>query len=712
MLNGLKSELTPNRLEGKDVRGIYMYHGYQKALTQPNCIARAHAFHGLLTEHKKHIYDNDLILGCFRGFINVEVDEGLLEIANNYNNSFGYRHFGLNGDHACPRYDKLLEVGISGLRVEIADSMRVHRDDEARVTFLRAMDMTLDAFSVYITQYAELARAKSMTADDERKRQLAEIAQRCANIAFDKPQTFAEALQLVWFTHVAYCYEGRFAMALGRMDQYLYPFYEADKAAGRITFDQAVELCANALYKIMGIREVGGYDDVVNICIGGVTPEGGDATNELSYALLKAVHECNVPGPNLSARIHKETSLEFINACLDVIGSGLGYPAMMNDDVNVPALLERGYSLEDARNYCMVGCIENFIPGKQPPWSDGRYNVPKYIELALNEGVCMLTGKPMGVATPPASSFATFDDFMEAFKAQLDYSSQEYVAMFNNMNDGINHSNYTTPFLSVLFDDCIARGLDINCGGAVYPSAHGAGCMGIATVADCLAAIKKLVYDEKLVTMEQLVAALKADFAGYDEIRALCLNAPKYGNNNDYVDQYAVWYVDHIAELFNRFKTRDGGPFYIAIASNINNITAGMECAASPDGRKAKQAMSDAASPMYGMDKNGFTSAIQSLTKPDYTKVTCGTVVNQKFSPSIFSSPEKKRKLALAIKTYFNMGGQEMQINSVSREILADAMVNPDKYRSLVVRVSGFSAFYTSLWDEVQKDILNRTEQE
>jgi len=369
-----------------------------------------------------------------------------------------------------------------------------------------------------------------------------------------------------------------------------------------------------------------------------------------------------------------------------------------------------GYDIEDCRDYSMVGCIENFITGKQAPWSDGRFNNPKFIELALNNGRCMMTDALMGVETGEVDTFACMQDVIDALEKQTAYAADEYVVLFENENDRYNRERLSQPFLSCFCRDCIERGLDIRDGGAVYPSVHGAACMGIATVADSLAAIEKVVFVDQLVTLKELSQILKDNFEGREDIRQACLQAPKYGNDEEFVDKYARWFVDINAKLFDRYRTYDGGRYYIGIASNINNIPAGLEVAATPDGRKKGKPLSDAASPMHGMDINGVTAVVNSTTKPDYKKATCGTVLNQKFTPDMFSNLEKRDLLKTVLKIYFEDGGQEMQINCVSRKVLEDAMRNPENYGSLVVRVSGFSAFYTKLDVEVQKDILERTE--
>lgn len=690
------------------------YLGYSQHYDDPVPIARAYAIESLFTRHKKHIYDNDLVAGSIRGRITTDpISDAQLQLADRVVASYGSNYFLTNADHFAPDYKTFLKDGVQGTLDKIDKSLEVHKNDPdfaKKEVFLKAAKITMKAFSQMIRQYGEAAKAKAQELTDPfNKSNLQKIANICEKISLKAPETFHEALQLVWFVHLSFQYEGRYAMALGRLDQFLYPYYENDVKNGTLTRDQALKLVQYTLFKI-GENRYFGFDDVVNIAIGGVKRDGTGGVNELSYIILEAVKNCNIPGPNLSARLYKGMPDEFLDECLKVIGTGLGYPALMNDEVNIPALHRVGYALEDCRDYCMVGCIENFIQGMQPPWSDSRYNVPKYIELAWNNGKCAQTGVQMGPQTGDVSEFKTMADFMAALEKQMAFGAAEYVALFNNENQRYNKFNYMQPYLSCYCASCIERGLDINDGGAYYPSAHGAGCMGIATVADSLAAIEEAVYNRKICTFETLKEALLADFNGYEDLRAKLLNLPKYGNNIDLVDKYAVWFVDITHKLFSKYRTWDGGAFYTAIASNVQNISAGSVIAATPDGRKNGMPLSDAASPMRHADKNGPTGVINSVTKPDYTKVACGTVLNQKYTPNMFTDPQKRAKLLALIKTYFAKGGQEMQINSVNRAILQDAMDHPENYRDLVVRVSGFSAYYTQLDRSVQLDILQRTE--
>lgn len=689
--------------------------GYRAHLNQPNVLARAYALESLFSHCKVQLYPHDRVAGSLLGIMWPQQEAEALPSVPDYAGAvFGERSFITNADHYGPDYQFILNEGIGGILEKINRSRQsLEKEDpdfSKKSQFLSAAQLSISAFAKLLNRYAEAARTEPAPLECRAQRE--EMACACARLASGAaPESFYEALTLVWFCYLAFVYEGRYAMAFGRMDQYLWPFYQKDSESGRLTQEDAIDLLAHTLYKIGQWRSITGGDDVSNIAVAGVDREGRDACNPLSFAILEAVHRCNIPGPNLSARIAPSTPDAFLKESLRVIGTGLGYPALMNDPVNVEALARMGYPIEEARDYCMVGCIENFLPGKQPPWSDGRYNVPKYLEYALTNGRCLLTGRQLGPATGEPGSFHTMEEFMAAFQKQLEFAAEEYVCVFNRENGRLNPDNYMSPFLSCFARGCLERARDINDGGTPYPSVHGAGCMGIATVADSLAAIEKMVFVDRIVTLPQLVESLQRNFKGDSLLKAQLLACPKYGNNDDFVDKYAVWYVDYISSLFDRYRTRDGGRFYIGIASNVNNIPAGLEVGATPDGRGAREPLSDAASPMYGRDKKGPLSVAQSLSKPDYRKAALGTVLNQKFSPAMFATEEKLDRMVALVRTYFAQGGQEMQINSVSREILADAMENPDRYRSLVVRVSGFSAYYVSLDPAVQLDILSRTEQ-
>ena len=676
--------------------------GFDKNPNQSNVLRRADGVAEIFTKHKKVVYENDIILGSGCGI--KDSDENFDEAAvNRYYNEIKIRDFPLSSDHFAPNYARFLSEGIPGTKNRILASIEKHKDNQDQVDFLNAMMRCLDALSNVLVQYADIADEMGKT----------ESAEACRAVAYNAPATFQQAVQLMYIVHTMFTYESRYAMAFGRMDQFLYPYYKADIEKGAITPEKAQEMLACMFYKFKERPMYFWGDDVSNIAIGGVKPEdGSDATNELSFIILRAVNDAHIPGPNLSARINKDTPMEFIDECLKVIGTGLGYPAMMNDDANIAALHRVGlYSLEDCRDYCMVGCIENFIQGKQPPWTDGIFNSPKYFMYALNDGINTLNGEQESIHTGKAEDIKSMDELLNAYVQHMDNAVEKYAERVHTVAK-VDAINLQQPFLSIFCDDCIDKALDINMGGAKYPAAHGVGVVGVATISDSLAAIEKLVFNDKVMTLAEMRDILNANFVGYEKERQMMLDCPKYGNNDDFVDKWAVWFVDAHADVFDKYHTPSGGPIGIAIATNVLNISAGWEIGATPDGRCACEPVSDAASPMYGRDVNGPTAALLSTSKPDYSKAYVGTVVNQKYPPSMFTDEEKRKKLGALVRVYFNRGGQELQINSTSSEILRDAMENPDNYRSLVVRVSGFSAYYTNLNHSVQTDILNRTEHE
>lgn len=669
---------------------------------------RGYGIFALFATPAAHLYRGDRIAGSIRPlWVNLSPEEK--QTALDLCAPWGERGFLHNGDHYAPDYDTFLREGIPGTLRRIEASKLVHAATPARVEFLESMRLAVTGLRDRIRAHAHLA-ASLLGTEGYDTEALTAIREGCAALCERPPETFFEALQLVWMVHTGFVYEGRYAMALGRMDQYLRPFFERDISTGSLTEEEATALLENVFVKIYERHAYLGGDDVVNIAVAGVNPDGSDATNRLSYCILRAVGNVNLPGPNLSARIAPSTPEDFLDECLQVIGTGLGYPALMNDEVNIAALSRYGYAMEDARNYSMVGCIENFITGMQPPWTDGRFDTPRFLEYVFNDGKGYFHPSA-GIDTGSAASITSMDILMERLETQLRAGVKEYVENFNRHNTLPNPEHYTSPFLSVFCKDCIGRGLDINMGGAVYPSVHGAALMGVGTMCDSLAAINHVVFTNKDATMDELVTALKANFAGYEDLREKLLAAPKYGNNNDLADQYAVWFVDFLSDEFMKYKTRDGGGYYTAMAANVSNIYAGHVIGATPDGRLAGEPLSDAASPTYGRDTRGATATVLSITKPDYTKVACGTVINQKYSPSMFSDG-KRDKLRALIRVYFAKGGQEMQINATSTEVLRDAMEHPENYPDLVVRVSGFSALYVTLAKEVQMDILSRTQQE
>jgi pyruvate-formate lyase len=654
---------------------------FEACAGEPEPLARARAFQNVLANLPVGV-DGGLIFGNCRGFrsdmLPAGVDDSEYQRCVRVHQARGQRDFWAGFDHSLADYPTLLSIGIQGYRSKARQSLVLHDEPHAQ-DFLRAADLTLESFSDFIRRLSGAARRAGMEAQAESLEATAEAP----------PRHFRESLQLVWLTHLVFKSEGRAYMALGRIDQYLWPFYQQDCQDGILTSAQALEMLCHLWARIDEIGEV------QNICIGGLTPDGKDATNELSFLCLEATRLVQSPHTNLSARFHDATPEAFHRACFEVIRTGLGFPAIFNDHVLLAGLDEIGIPVEAARDYCMVGCIETMLPGRQPAWSDSRLNAP----------VCLLEAMQKMAGVPNIS----YEQLVQAFQQETAAAIRDLAAQVNAHIAGFPVAKFPDPFLSALTRDCIERALDINDGGAQFPRFHGICVMGLATLADSLAAVKKLVFEEKRVRYLDLLAAMQRDFAGAEGLRQMLVNrAPKYGNDDPYVDQIASQIVQWTSEECLRHQILGGGRFVSAMAANIQNISAGKEVGATPDGRKAFTPLSDAASPYFGRDLHGPTAFLRSVAVPDYHKVLTGSVINMRFDPDHFQGEEGTQRF-LAFTRYFVANRiPELQFNFTSDEILLRARRDPEKYRNLVVRVSGFSARFVELATEVQDDILRR----
>ncbi len=586
----------------------------------------------------------------------------------------GLRNFTVGNDHTVADYRTLLKEGFGGMLRRIAESRR-HHSSSARLVQLDAMEVAVNALIAYLRRAAQALQAEQP-----------EMAARLERIATEAPKSFADALQLVWIVFVALAAEGRYHMALGRIDQYLIDFYRRDIAANVLTREQAQEYLCHIWAKIEGFHEV------TNICIGGLTPEGGDAVNELSYLALEATRLVRSPSTNLSARFHAGSSDEFQLACIDVIRTGIGFPAIFNDDVTIPMLRKLHVPAEVARDYCMVGCVETLLSGRQQAWSDGRFDLHLTADKIFDR----------------LAEFKNFDALWRAFEQQVDADLKKYVDNYNTTLDAYPPAQFPDPVLSAFTFDCIGRARDLNDGGAQFKRYHGVGMMGLGTITDSMAAVRKLVFEEKKIKPETLVQALAANFEGFESLRQQLLHdAPKYGNDDDYADGTAVRIVELCGRLMARYRTGDGGRFLSCMATNISNIPAGQMMKASPDGRLAWTPLSDAASPYYGRDMHGPTAFVSSICKPDYRLQNC-TVVNMRFMPDFFSGEEGRQRFLAFTREFIRRGGHEMQFNVTDNATLEAALRDPEHFGDLVVRVSGFSAYFTRLEPVVQQDIMRR----
>jgi len=641
-----------------------------------------------------------------------------------------------SGDgHIAINFDKLLKYGIEGYK-DIIEKKRKNLDlteqsDLRKEQFYKASLIALEGISRFIQRFSELARLMNeVEQDEQRRKELINISEVCSNIASGPPSSFYEALQLTYFLQLILQIESNgHSVSLGRMDQYLYPFYEKDKSEGKITPDFARELLMHTWIKLYSINKIrpwshtrysAGSPLYQNVTIGGQTVEGEDAVNELSYLILDSVGQMRLTQPNLSVRYHKNISNDFMMACVNVIEKGFGMPAFNNDEVVIPALLDLGVEKKDAYNYSAIGCIEIAVPGKWGYRTTGMsfLNFMRVFMTALYDGLDRESGKIFHKGIGKLTDFTDFNQVMEAWRKQIEFYTKATV-IIDTAVDTAFEENVSDRVCSIFVDDCIERGKTIKEGGAKYDFISGLQ-VGIANLGNSLAAIKKLVFEEKRISPDKLLECLESNYEGIEceKIRHLLINqAPKYGNDNDYVDELLKEAYNYFIEELSRYhNTRYGrGPvgckYYAGTSSISANVPSGAVVGATPDGRKAFTPLAEGCSPSSGTDVLGPTAVFKSVSKLPTAKITGGVLLNQKLNPSTIKKISDKMKLISMLRTFFDdLKGWHVQYNIVSRETLLDAKKHPEKYRDLVVRVAGYSAFFITLSPDTQDDIIARTE--
>ena len=631
--------------------------------------------------------------------------------------------------HVSMDYPKVLNKGFAGVIKEAEETLKdldiTDPDFQHKRSFLEAVIICCKAVITYSKRYAKKAKEMiTCETSPERKKELEKIAETCNQVPENPARSFYEACQSFFFTHIAVqIMDNGHSISPGRLDQYLYPFYKKSIESGEITSDQALELLECLWIKINEIKKVhpwkethylGGYNNWQNVTVGGQNSDGTDATNELSYLCLDATADVKLPEPSISVRYHDQISEKFMIHACKVIKLGLGNPAIFNDKVAISILRRRGIPLEDARNWALFGCVELGVPAK---WGgrtgDVIVNMVKPLEMALNNGYDPRTGYRL--CQGDFTTFKTFDEVIKAYKQQVDFFIKLWVALSNTL-DFARQCVLPDPLVSALLDNCIKEARDKNEGGALY-NFTGSGCVGAANLGNSLAAIKKLVFEDKVLSWAQLKHALDTNFEDDktiptgEEIRYVLLHkAPKYGNDVDYVDYLARDLTSYWAKNVENYRTGRRGYFGPAQLSVTANVPLGKATGATPDGRKSWDPLADGVSPAEGTDTNGPTAALKSVAKLEHEIWTAGTLLNQKFHPHVLKNESDIKKFLALIKTYFEMGGYHIQFNVISREKLIDAQENPEKYRTLVVRVAGYSAFFTSLDRDIQNHIIARTE--
>ncbi len=622
--------------------------------------------------------------------------------------------------------DKIYSMGMVGFRNKIAASLDAldylaDPDAYAKQEELKAMDICANALVHFAQRHAQQAREQAQAeADPERKAELKRIAQVCSRVPAHAPRDFWEALQYYWFVHLGVTIELNpwDAFCPGRLDQHLLPFYRDGLQSGTLTQESAEELLQCFWIKFnnqpappkVGVTaaESSTYTDFAQINLGGIREDGSDAVNEVTYLLLDVIEEMRLLQPSSSIQVSKKNPDRFVKRAARIIRTGFGQPSVFNSDLIVQELVRMGKTVTDARKGGSSGCVEVGAFGKENYNLTGYFNMPKVLELTLNNGLDPRTGQRIGLETGNAAGFGTFEELFAAFQAQLRYFV-EIKVRGNNVIERLYATHMPAPFLSLLIDDCISTGRDYHDGGARYNTSYIQG-VGLGTMADALAAIKYWVFDLKTLTMNELLAALQDDFAGHERTHQLLHNkTPKYGNDDDYADGIMQAVFEAYFEAIDGRPNTKGGTYHINLLPTTCHVYFGSVTGATPDGRRAGTPLSEGISPVQSADRHGPTAVAKSAAKMDHVR-TGGTLLNQKLTPQLLESDEALEKLVHLIRTYFRLDGHHIQFNVVDTATLRAAQRTPELHRNLIVRVAGYSDYFCDLGRELQDEIIARTE--
>lgn len=650
--------------------------------------------------------------------------------------------FGMEGKlnagdaHLAVNYERILKDGLRGYekRVKEYKATLDLTDPESidKYCFYNAVLIVLEAVRNFANRYSVLAKdLAEKELNQERKIELLEISRICSKVPYEPAETFREAVQSVWFIQLILQIESNgHSLSYGRFDQYMYPYYNRDIKNGTIKESEALELLTCLWIKTLTINKVrsqahtlssAGSPMYQNVTIAGQTIDKKDAVNDLSFLVLKSVAQTRLTQPNLTVRYHKNINKHFLDECVEVMRLGFGMPALNNDEIIIPSFMDWQVKEEDAYNYSAIGCVETAVPGKWGYRCTGMsyINFPRMLLCTMNNGVDLTSNKRFTKGYGYFTEMESYEELLKAWDKTIREITR-YSVIVENVIDKASERDVPDILCSALTDDCIARGKTIKEGGAVYDFISGLQ-VGIANMADCLAAIKKLVYEEKKITRQELWNAILDDFSSPENKKIqemLIREAPKYGNDDDYVDQLIVEaydsYIEEIEKYPNTRYNRGpiGGIRYAGTSSISANVGQGMSTMATPDGRNAFEPLAEGCSPAHNSDKNGPTAVFKSVSKLRTNKITGGVLLNQKMTPQMLSTEENRQKLELLIKTFFNrLHGYHVQYNIVSKETLIDAQKHPEKHKDLIVRVAGYSAFFNVLSKKTQDDIIGRTEQ-
>lgn len=621
---------------------------------------------------------------------------------------------------------KMFHTGFLDLRREIADAVASldFRDDPQaydRNEELKAMDIACEAIIMYAGRHAGALEALAAGEKDAgRRRELKQMAAICRRVPAHAPRTFHEMLQHYWFIHLGVVTELNpwDSFNPGRLDQHLWPVYKEEIESGALTPEAAYELLGCFWVKFnnhpsppkMGVtaQESNTYTDFCLINLGGVKPDGSDAVNNMTYMLLDVIREMRILQPSSMIQVSRKNPDAFIHKALDIIRTGFGQPSVFNTEAIIQELLRQGKSIVDARNGGASGCVETGAFGTECYWLTGYFNLVKILEVTLNNGFDTRTGTQLGPMTGDPASFSSFDDLMQAYREQVNHFA-EIKIRGNNVIEKTFALHLPVPFLSLLLEDCIANGRDYNAGGARYNTTYIQG-VGLGSITDILTSIRYNIYDMQRFTWQEMLTAMKNNFDGAAEMQyEMIYKTPKYGNDDDYADAQAVAVFEIFHDAVTGRPTPRGGIHRINMLPTTSHVYFGNVTGATPDGRKAWVPLSEGISPFQGVDRQGPTAVIKSASKIDHLR-TGGTLLNQKFSPEFFEDEESYSKLTALIRSYFSLDGHHMQFNVVSAETLREAQKHPELYRDLIVRVAGYSDYFNDLGEDLQNEIIRRTE--
>lgn len=620
--------------------------------------------------------------------------------------------------HICPDSALWLKMGPLGIMNQAQEKLKTC--EESQKEFYECVVLVMQGACTFMKRYHDMIMENIDEVEEPYQQSLRTVANNCLNLTKRPPETFHEAVQSLWFLFVLLHMESNASsFSPGRMDQYLYPYYQKDIESGKISMEDALDILECLWLKFNQIvylrnqnsaKYFAGFPIGFNIAIGGEDENGNDTYNELSLLCLQCQYDLGLPQPNLSVRLNRNSSHELMQKAIEVVSKGSGMPQFFNDEAIVHALMELGIEKKDALNYAIVGCVELTTHGNNLGWSDAAmFNLNKALELTLNHGKCLLTHEQIGLDLGGLDTYQTFEDLEKAFQQQIDYFIDKMMQC-EVIVEKAHQDCLPTAFLSSVIDDCLENGLDVTKGGAKY-NLSGIQMIQIANLADSLAAMKQLVYDDQVIDAKELLAALQSDFKGYEIIQTMLLNkVPKYGNDVEWVDRLGAKWAEYFRSRMKDYTNYRGGPYHTGMYTVSAHVPMGENVGASPDGRNALTPLADGGmSPVYGRDLKGPTAVLKSVSRLNNTLTTNGGLLNMKFLPEFFETKNGMNKFENFLRAFVDLKVPHIQFNVVRREDLEDAQIRPQLHKSLTIRVAGYTAYFVELAHKLQDEIIERT---